>query len=80
MTKIRGASRTTQYSSVVPSPAEFALAVTFLTPSARSWFASWVVGGPGMTVVYDFPLVSVPLALALPPLDDEENVTSLIWC
>ncbi len=33
-----------------------------------------------MTVVYDLPLVSVPLALVLPPLEDEENVTSLIWC
>ncbi len=64
----------------MPSAGELALASTLFTPSVRNSFASCVVGEPGMTVVYDLPLVSVPLAGVLPPLDEESNVTSLTLC
>jgi hypothetical protein len=61
----------------VPKPELGADAVIW-TSSAMSCWLSAGVGWPGMIVVYDLPVVRVPLAGVLPVLD--ANVTVLILC
>ena len=79
ITKISGAKMIRKYKMIDPSAGDDGLAVT-VTWSACSWLPSWVVGEPGISVVYGFPLRSVPLAEVLLPLDDDSNVTFLILC
>ncbi len=73
-----GSSRNRKYSSTLPSPELGGLAVTDCTPSAVSWALSADVGWPGMTVVYDFPLVRSPVAVVFEPLAPFPKVTVLI--
>ena len=77
---MNGASRISQYSSSVPRPELGGCAVTDFTPSELSCSLSWAVAWPGMTVVYDFPLVRSPKAGVFEPLEPFSNVTVLILC
>ena len=75
---MNGSSRNSQYSRSVPRPELGGDAVTVFTPSAVSCWLSWGVGGPGMTVVYDWPLVSSPVAVVFDPLAPLPKSTVLI--
>jgi hypothetical protein len=72
-----GSSKNSQYSSTLPSPDRGGCAVTDVTPSAVSCALSADVGWPGMTVVYDFPLISSPAAVVFEPLAPFPKVTVL---
>ena len=77
---MNGSSRISQYSRSVPRPELGGAAVTVFTPSAVSCWLSWGVGGPGMTVVYDLPSVSSPVAVVFDPLAPFPKSTVLILC
>src|SRR5262249_61239521 len=77
-TKMIGSSKNRKYSSTLPSPERGASAVTDLTPSAVSWALNADVGWPGITVAYDFPLASSPVAVVFEPPAPFPNVTVLI--
>ena len=77
-TKMNGSSRNRKYSSSVPTPELGGVAVTDFTPSAVSCWLSCAVGWPGITVVYDVPLVSSPVAVVFEPLEPLPKSTVLI--
>ena len=76
---MNGASRISQYSSSVPRP-ELGGSRGHRLHAVRAELLAELraVGWPGMTVVYDFPLVSSPMAGVFEPLEPLSNVTVLI--
>src|SRR5260221_4324562 len=78
ITKMTGSSRISQYRIVLPRPELGAAALTVFTPSALSCWLNAGEGWPGITVVYDEPLVSVPVTVVFEPLAPLPKSTVLI--
>src|SRR5258708_30754503 len=77
-TKMIGSSKISQYRIVLPRPELGGVAVTVFTPSAVSCWLSAVEAGPGITVVYDEPVVRGPVTVVFEPLAPFPKSTVLI--